>query len=196
MTPLLSAAVLAAAEHGEESTANPLIPAVYDLVWSTVVAVIIAVAFYRYVLPRFTQVLDERTSKIEGGMARAEEAQADAAAALAEYRSQLADARAEAARIREDARAEGATIVAELRAKANDDAARIVATAQKQIEAERTQAAVSLRADVGALATELASRIIGEALADEARQSRVIDRFLDELEESVAAGQTSATKEA
>lgn len=196
MTPLLATAVLAAAEHGEESATNPLIPQVYDLVWSTVVAVIIAVAFYRYVLPRFTQVLDERTSKIEGGMARAEEAQADAAAALAEYRSQLADARAEAARIREDARAEGATIVAELRAKANDDAARIVATAQKQIEAERTQAAVSLRADVGALATELASRIIGEALADEARQSRVIDRFLDELEESVAAGQTSATKEA
>ena len=194
MTPLLTA-VLAAAEQAEGNR-NPLIPAYYDIVWSTVVAVVIAVAFYRYVLPRFTQVLDERTAKIEGGMARAEEAQAEAASALAEYRSQLAEARAEAARIREDARAEGATIVAELRAKANDDAARIVATAQKQIEAERTQAAVALRADVGALATELASRIIGEALADEARQSRVIDRFLDELEQGVAAGQTSATKEA
>ena len=40
----------------------------------------------------------------------------------------------------------------------------------------------SLRAEVGTLATELASRIVGEALADSARQSRVIDRFLDELE--------------
>jgi F-type H+-transporting ATPase subunit b len=194
MAPLLTA-VLAAAEQAEGNR-NPLIPAYYDIVWSTVVALLIAVAFYRYVLPRFTQVLDERTAKIEGGMARAEEAQAEAASALAEYRSQLADARAEAARIREDARAEGATIIAELRAKANDDAARIVATAQKQIEAERTQAAVALRADVGALATELASRIIGEALADEARQSRVIDRFLDELEQGVVAEQTAATKEA
>jgi F-type H+-transporting ATPase subunit b len=35
---------------------------------------------------------------------------------------------------------------------------------------------------VGALAIELANRIVGEALDDQARQSRVVDRFLDELE--------------
>jgi F-type H+-transporting ATPase subunit b len=177
--------VVLAAEPGEE-TVNPLLPAPADLIWSLVVAVIIGLAFYRYVLPKFNEVLDERTAKIEGGMAKAEQAQAEAAAALAEYRQQLAEARAEAARIRDDARGDGAQIVAEARTKASDDASRIVATAQRQVEAERTQAAVALRAEVGALATELASRIIGESLADEARQSRVIDRFLDEIEASAA----------
>lgn len=185
----LVAAVLPAAAETTETVEGIqlLLPEPYDIFWSTVVLIVIGVAFYRYVLPTFTKVLDERTAKIEGGLVKAESAQAEAAAALAEYHQQLAEARVEASRIREEARAEGGVIVTELRAKAADDAARILATAQKQIEAERQQASVALRTEVGALATELASRIVGEALADEARQSRVVDRFLDELETSTAA---------
>jgi F-type H+-transporting ATPase subunit b len=44
----------------------------------------------------------------------------------------------------------------------------------------------SLRAEIGSLATELASRIVGESLADTARQGRMIDRFLAELEDTDA----------
>ncbi|HWS57852.1 MAG TPA: F0F1 ATP synthase subunit B, partial [Actinotalea sp.] len=91
---------------------------------------------------------------------------------------------------REEARVEGGTILVELREKASADAARILESAQRQIEAERQQASVALRAEVGALATELASRIVGESLADEARRSRVVDRFLDELE--VASAEDAA----
>ena len=188
-TAALTAAVLTAAESGSEEVEGVrlLLPESYDLFWSTVVLVIIAVAFYRFVLPKFQAVLDERTAKIEGGLAQAETAQAEAAAALAEYHQQLQDARTEAARIREDARVEGGTIVAELRAKATEDAARIAETAQRQIEAERQQAAVTLKADVGTLATELASKIVGESLEDEARRSRVVERFLDDLEATTTA---------
>lgn len=187
MTSVVVAAVQAA-EHAEEVQGiNLLIPANYDILWSTVVLVIIAVAFYKMVLPKFTAVLDDRTAKIEGGLAQAENAQAEAAAALAQYHQQLTEARAEASRIREEARVEGGAIVEELRVKASADAARILETAQRQIEAERQQASVALRAEVGALATELASRIVGESLADEARRSRVVDRFLDELEVATAA---------
>ena len=190
MTPLQTA--LVAAEPGEEVNGLALfVPADYDIIWSLVSLAIIAFVFYKKVLPAFTRVLDERTEKIEGGLAQAQNAQAEAAAALAEYQQQLAEARAEAARIREDARAEGGEIVAELRAKASADAARILENAQRQIEAERQQATVALRAEVGTLATELASRIVGESLADSARQSRVIDRFLDELEESTGAAATA-----
>lgn len=194
MTPVLESAALLAAEPGEEvAGVNLLIPAIYDIVWSLVVLVAIGFAFYRFVLPKFQAVLDERTEKIQGGLAKAENAQAEAAAALASYQKQLAEGRAEAARIREEARAEGTAIIAELRAKASDDAARILENAQRQIEAERQQAAVSLRAEIGTLATELASRIVGESLADSARQSRVIDRFLDDLESQTGEVGASAT---
>ncbi|QGQ20003.1 F0F1 ATP synthase subunit B [Cellulomonas sp. JZ18] len=191
MSTAAFAAVVTAAEGEAPSGIQLLIPAGYDIFWSIVVLVGIAVPFYRYVLPKFQAVLDERTRRIEGGIAQAETAQAEAAAALAENQQLLADARAEAARIREEARAEGSQIKAEARTAAQEEAARILENAQRQIDAERQQAAVSLRADVGALATELASKIVGESLEDEARRSRVVDRFLDDLE---ATTTTSAGK--
>jgi len=162
-------------------------PPLNELVGSTVSLAIIAIVFWKKVLPVFTRILDERTAKIEGGIAKAEQAQAEAQAALEQYSAQLADARVDAARIREDARSEGHAIVADLRVKASEDSSRILDNAQRQIEAERQQAAISLRIEVGLLAAELATRVVGESLTNSARQSRVIDRFLDELETSTRA---------
>ena len=62
--------------------------------------------------------------------------------------------------------------------------ARIVAAGHAQIEADRQQAFASLRGEIGALSVQLASKIVGESLDDEARQSRVVDRFLAELDAS------------
>ncbi|WP_298459560.1 F0F1 ATP synthase subunit B [uncultured Cellulomonas sp.] len=189
MTAAVPAVVRAAVEEDHSEPVEGislLIPAIYDIVWSAIVLAIIAFAFYKFVLPKFRAVLDERADKIQGGIAKAESAQAEAQAALERNNAELAAARAEAAHIREEARTEGAAIVAEHRERASAEAERILATAQRQIEAERQQAEVSLRAEVGTLATQLASRIVGEALEDEARQSRVVDRFLDELAASTA----------
>ena len=69
-----------------------------------------------------------------------------------------------------------------MREQAQAEARRITESAQAQIEAERQQALTALRTEVGNLATELAGRIVGESLTDQARQSRMVDRFLDELE--------------
>lgn len=173
-----------AAEEGEKR--NVLLPETYDIVWSLILVVLIAIAFYKYVLPKFQAVLDERAEKIQGGLEKAEHAQEEAAAMRAAYEQQLKDARTEAAGIREQARTEGAQIVDEQKRRAQAEADRIAETAQKQIEAERQAASVSLRRDVGSLATELASKIVGESLDDEVRQSRVIDRFLDELDATPA----------
>ncbi len=178
--------IVLAADTGEEiAGVRLLIPAAYDILWSAVVFAIVVGLFVWKILPMFQRVLDERTEKIEGGILKAEKAQEEAAAALEEYTAQLTDARAEAARIREDARAEASQIATETRETAAGDAQRLVETAKKQIEAERQQAIVSLRGEVGVLATELASRIVGEALADDARQQRIIDSFLDDLEVEV-----------
>jgi F-type H+-transporting ATPase subunit b len=173
--------------------APPIIPHPGELIFGVVAFVILYLIVAKKVVPRLEVLLAERTAAIEGGLAKAEEAQAEATAALEDYKAQLADARAEATRIREDARAQGAQIIAEMREQAQAEAARITASAQQQITAERQQAVVQLRTDVGKLATDLASRIVGESLEDEARQRRVVDRFLDELEEAdtVSSGRVS-----
>jgi F-type H+-transporting ATPase subunit b len=180
----LATVVLAAAEETEH---NPLLPAPFEIFWSLIALALIFGTFFRFVLPKLLGTLDERAALIEGGITKAEKAQAEAAAALEEYTAQLTDARAEAARIREDARVEASQILAETRTKATKEADRIAATAQKALEAERQQVIVSLRSEVGVLATELASRIVGESLADDARQQRVINSFLEDLENTVKA---------
>ena len=132
----------------------------------------------------FEKAFAARTEAIQGGMDRAEKAQLEAQRALVQYNEQLAKAREEAQTLREEARVQGSAIVEELRAKAQEEAARITAAAHASIEAERQQAVTSLRNEVGTLAVELASKIVGEALEDQARQSRIVDRFLDDLEKS------------
>src|SRR3712207_2476977 len=137
---MLHAVITAAAEEGGHETTNPLIPATYDIVWSLVCFAIIFAVFFWKVLPAIRKTLDERSEIIEGGIAKAENAQAEAAAALAEYNARLTEARAEAGRIREQARADGQRILADLKQQASVEAARITANAQAQIEAERQAA--------------------------------------------------------
>ena len=172
--------ILRAAE--EEHSLNPVIPHPIEIILSLVVFAILFWLVKKFVVPSFEKTFAERTQAIEGGLAAAENKQAEADARLAELEKQLADARHEAARIREEAREQGAQIVAEMREQAQSEATRIVEHGKTQIEAERLQAVTSLRTEVGALATGLAGRLGGESLDDEARQSRVVDRFLADLE--------------
>jgi F-type H+-transporting ATPase subunit b len=136
----------------------------------------------KYVVPPINRAMTARQDAIRAQFAELDEAKSDAHAAEEEFRAQIADARHEAARIREEAREQGAAIIAEMREQAQVEASRIVEHAHTQIEADRKAALASLRAEVGSLATTLAGRIVGESLDDEARQSRVVDRFLSELE--------------
>ena len=166
-----------------EQLQNPLLPNLTELIVGLITFGIIFVVLWRVLIPRLNQTLEERTDKIEGGLQRAEEAQAEANATLAKYREQLAEARHEAARLREEAREQGAQIIAEMREQAQAEARRLVDAAHAQIEADRQQALQSLRTEVGGLAVDLASRVVGESLTDEARQRRTVERFLDELDQ-------------
>lgn len=165
-----------------EEKINPLIPHTAELVVGAIAFTLLFLTLRKFVTPMFEKAFTERTNAIQGGIERAENAQLEAQRALAQYTEQLAKAQAEAQVLREDARVQGTAIIEDLRTKAQEEAARITATAHASIEAERQQAITSLRTEVGALAVELASKIVGESLDDAARQSRVVDRFLDDLE--------------
>lgn len=181
---MLNALVTLAAEPAGEAPPNPLFPAAYDIVWSLVCFIIIVVVVWRVALPRMAKLLDERSAAIEGNIAKADEAQRQAEAALEEYTAQLAEARKQAGEIREGATQDGRKIVAEAKETAAAEAARITASAHAQIEAERQSTLVQLRSEVGTLAVDLAGNVIGETLTDDARANAVVDRFLAELEAS------------
>ena len=180
------ASVIASGEGPGWPSAMPLLPHPAEIIVGLVAFGILYWVFKSKVVPSMEALYEARAVAIEGGMKQAEEAQEQAQAALEQYNAQLAEARAEANRIREGAREEGALIVAEMRGVAQSEASRITDSAKRQIEAERHQATVQLRKEVGTLSTTLASKIVGESLDDEVRQKGIVDRFLAELESGSA----------
>ncbi|WP_448609865.1 F0F1 ATP synthase subunit B [Geodermatophilus sp. URMC 60] len=171
-------------------SANPLLPPVGEIIIGTITFAIAFFVLARFVWPRFEQVFRARREAIEGGIERAETMQAEAKAALEQYRAQLAEARTEAAQIRDQARAEGQQILEELRAQAQEESTRILARGEEQLAASRQQVVNQLRGEIGALAVDLAGRVVGESLEDQARRSGTVDRFLDQLD-GMAAGAAS-----
>jgi F-type H+-transporting ATPase subunit b len=165
-----------------EETPSAVYPHPVEIGLGLVAFLLLLFVISKFVAPRFEKLYEERTAKIEGGIQKAEQAQAEAEEALQQYKAQLAEARAESARIRDDARAEAEQIKEELRAQALEESARIVAQGQAQLDASRAQIVAELRSDLGRHAVELASRVVGESLEDETRRRGTVDRFLAELD--------------
>jgi len=168
---------------------SPLMPHLSEVIVGLVAFALLLWFLSKFVFPMFEKAYADRTAAIEGGIERAEKAQAEANAALEQYKTQLAEARNEAARIRDEAREQGKQIVDQLTAEAREAAARITARGEEQLAAERQQVVTQLRGEIGRIAVELAERVVGESLADDERQQRVVDRFLAELE-AAPAGET------
>ena len=172
-------AILAAETEVEH---NPIIPLWQELVLGSIAFALICFVLMKYVFPRMEETFRARVDAIEGGIKRAEEAQAEANELLEQYRAQLAEARTEAARIRDEARADAEGIRTDVLAKAREESDRIIAAGRDQLAAQRESIVRDLRSEVGTLAVDLASRIVGESLADEARSRGTVDRFINELD--------------
>ena len=184
-------------EGGQGGGTAFILPHAHEIFWAAVVLLLILLVVGRYALPRLYAVLDERARRIQEGLDLADKAKQDQADAEKRAARLVDEARREAARIRDNAQGEAKEIIAKARDDAQAEAAGIVEGAQRQILAEKQAAQISLRTDVGMLASTLAERIVGEHLSDTALSERVIDRFLDELEtmepvEGLDAGASSA----
>src|SRR3954449_3046063 len=174
--------ILAAESH------NPLLPPLSEIIIGLITFLILLAVLVKYVFPQMEKTFVARREAIEGGIERAEAMQAEAKAALDQYRAQLAEARTEAAQIRDTARAEGQQIIEQLRAQAQEESARIVARGEEQLTASRQQVINELRGQIGALAVDLAGRVVGESLADDVRRRGTVDRFLAELDDMAPEG--------
>ncbi len=160
----------------------PILPLPGELIVGIIAFAILLWVLTKFAVPRFEALYQERTDAIEGGLKRAEEAQAQADRTKAEYEEQLAGLRAEAARIRDDARAEGQQIKAELREQAEAEAARIKQRGEEQITAARESAVRQLRGEIGGLSVQLAGRLLATELADTEARRSTVDSFLAELD--------------
>lgn len=176
------------AAEAAETEHNPIVPLWQEVVLGIIAFGILCFVLMKFVFPMMEKTFAARVDAIEGGIKRAEAAQAEANQLLEQYRAQLAEARTEAARIRDEARADAEGIRQDVLAKAREESERIIAAGNEQLAAQRESIVRELRAEVGTLAVDLASKIVGEALADEARSRGTVERFIEELGAAGSAG--------
>ncbi|MFI5907016.1 F0F1 ATP synthase subunit B [Dactylosporangium sp. NPDC051541] len=166
-----------------EAEHNPIIPIWQEIVVGVIAFALLCFVLMKFVFPRMEETFRARVDAIEGGIKRAEEAQAEANKLLQQYKEQLAEARTEAARIRDEARADATGIREDILAKAREESDRIIAAGRDALQTERLTIVRQLRAEIGSLAVDLAGRIVGESLEEEARRRGTVERFLAEIGE-------------
>ena len=169
-----------------EEEHNPIIPIWQEIVVGLIAFGILCFVLMKFVFPRMEETFRARVDAIEGGIKRAEEAQAEANRLLEQYKQQLAEARTEAASIRDEARADATGIREDILAKAREESDRIIAAGREALQTERQTIVRQLRAEIGSLAVDLAGRIVGESLEEEARRRGTVERFLNEIGDGAA----------
>jgi F-type H+-transporting ATPase subunit b len=150
--------------------------------------IIVLGVLWRYVIPPVQQAMNARQETARKLVSDSEEAKRLLEQAQTAYKTALADARREAAQLRAQAEQHRREIVEGASTEAEAGVAEIISRGQAQVEAERRQAIRQLKGDLGNLAVELAEKILGEALADNQRQDRLIERFLTNIAEDANLG--------
>jgi len=114
----------------------------------------------RFIWPPITKALDERAAKIADGLAAADKAKAELAAADRRVQAQLAESRDVMTQRLADADKRAQAIVEEAKKRAEDEAAKIIAAAQAEVEQQAFAAREALREQVAALAVKGAEQIL------------------------------------
>lgn len=147
-------------------------------------AILYVVAFRR-----IGGVLEERRSRIEQGLADAEQARKDRERAEQERLATLAEARREANEILSRAQKVAQETRDQDIAATRGDLDRMRERASAELDAEKQRAIADLRAEVADLALAAAGKVVGESMTDE-RQRRLVQDFL--RESGVATGSSGS----
>src|SRR5256885_11161608 len=145
-----------------EDAPNPVIPIWQEVVVGGIAFILLCFVLMKYVFPRMEETFKARVAAIEGGIKRAEERQAEANALFEQYTRQLAEARTEAAKIRDQARADAIGIREGIVAQAREESERIVNAGKEQLDAQRLTIIRELKAEVCQPAVDLSSKIVGD----------------------------------
>jgi F-type H+-transporting ATPase subunit b len=114
----------------------------------------------KFVWPPIATALDERARKIAEGLAAADKAKADLAAADRRVEQELAKTRNETATLLADAERRAQAIVEEAKTRATEEGSKIVAAARTEAEQQTVKAREALREQVAALAVKGAEQIL------------------------------------
>jgi F-type H+-transporting ATPase subunit b len=153
-----------------------------EFIAELVAFVIILFVLWRYVLPLIKDMVQKRQDEVQRQVEEAQEATRKLEDAQGRFENAVQQAEEEAARIRDDARADAAGLREELIAQAEADVERMLQRGRDQLAAQRDQVVRGLRSELGGASMELAERTIRKELSDDSARIASVDSFLSEIE--------------
>jgi F-type H+-transporting ATPase subunit b len=144
-----------------------LMPEVNQLIYSTVAFFVLLFVLAKYAFPPIVGMMEKRENTIRESLEKADETRREAEKLLEDYKKQLAEARNEAQQIIERAKKQTAETRKEIVSKAEQEAKRIIAQAEEEIESNKQKSFVELHDAVADLAIMAASKVISKSLNKE-----------------------------
>lgn len=151
------------------------------LFWTTLSFGVVVFLLCKYGFPVVLRAIDERKEYIDNSLKEAEEAEQRASQLRMESDKIISQAKTERINILEKARKEEEQLAADICRKAEVQAAQIIEKARKDAEAEK--AAILQQADnqIVALSIAIAEKLLREKLSQDAAQSALAERILDDI---------------
>lgn len=142
--------------------------------------IILMLVVVKFAFKPLSGMMQKRADYIESQIKSAEENRKQAEKYLEEQKQALEQARLEAKEMIERAKKQKEREAEEIIAKAQERAERMIQEATKEIEREKEKAIASLRAEVGSLSVQLASKLLQKEI-DEKGQEQLVERYLEQV---------------
>ena len=158
-----------------------LIPSTGLLFWMCITFFIVYALLRKFGFPAIVGMVNERKQFIDDSLRKAQEANEKLANIQKEGESILRDARDKQSQMLKEATATRDAIIEKAQTQAKGEAARLIADAKAQIEAEKASAIREIRAEMAQISVQVAEKVVRKNLADDASQMELIDKLLDEV---------------
>ncbi len=150
--------------------------------WMFVGFAILFLILWKFAWPVILKSIDDRADLINKGVEYAQNAKAQLDNAKAEADKYIAQARTQQAQMLREADKMKTQIIEEARTAASKEAQKVMDAAKLAIEQQQKEAQKQLRNQVSEIALEIAGKVIKDNMADNEAQSRLVNTYLDQIE--------------
>ena len=157
-----------------------LMPDTGLLFWMLVIFAVVLAILAKWGFPVITSMVDKRKNYINESLQLARKADERMSNLLKEQERIIREAREEQDKILKEAAEARNNIISKAKEQARDEAAKILAEAKVQIEAEKESAVSQIRSQVAMLSVNIAEKVIRKTLSTDKEQKELIRKMVDE----------------
>ena len=151
------------------------------IIWTSVAFLIVVFLLKKMAWGPILETLRERENEIDQSLQAAEEAKRQMEELKSDNEKLIKEARLERDQILKQAKEAKEAMISEAKAKAKEEADKLIANAKATIETEKKAALSELKNSVAGIALEIAEKVVRERLSDDAKQVELVNSLVKDI---------------